>query len=184
MDYVLPYDEKIMQEETRVMRVVVGWLRDEGYVSFTFQQEGEQKYNKKSPDLTNFDSIKATTVPEAFQLWKQLIVDKEQVSISLPMGVATKKMGVIQGDFDYEETIRQLSRGVPGLNPDMWKDNFDADFIEWATSVNNQFRYMSGEGVREDLRNNDKRMWKLWGDRAVAGEMPEIVARTVTKQAK
>jgi len=173
LDFVLARDDKVTPDDSYLMRVVIGWLRDDKYVSFTYRQiVNEIKDKDITPSLKN-GGKKARTLEVAFNLWNDLIIEKEQVGIRLP-----RKLLLIDGT-DLQTALKQLG---DGSDPSNFADNLsDPEFSLWALKEDNQMVYFQDKKNEEEFNITNKfKMWRYWGEQASVGLIPEPVARTIT----
>lgn len=172
LDYVLASNVKVTPEDSLMMRVVVGWLRDGKYKSFTYRQEAKTFEGRDISPTVSGSGIKAGTAADAFELWRELIESKEQIGVNIP-----NKLFAVTG-VDLEAAIRDL----PGPKESKLTDNLsDPEFLEWVVRDDNQVAYFSDKQHTNDLYvTNAARMWRYWGEQAAEGVIPEPVARTIT----
>lgn len=173
LDFVLARNDQVTPDDSYLMRVVIGWLRDGKYVSFTYRQiENEIKDIDTTPSLKN-GGKKARTLEVAFNLWNDLIIEKEQVGIRLP-----RKL-LLNDGTDLQTALKQLG---DGRDPSNFTDNLgDPEFSLWALKEDNQMVYFQNKQNENDFNiTNSFKMWRYWGEQASAELIPEPVARTIT----
>jgi hypothetical protein len=172
LEYVNPYDSTTTPDATKIMRAVVGWLRNDKLVSFTYREQIS-------------DHKKANTIREAFGLWEDLISSKKQVAVALPLNIDLGTNGVIT-EKGYADAVGKLMPDAveKANNRDfdidkIFRDLQDPDFMEWILTDNNQVRFRSDRKNWVLMNKNHENIWRNWGEQASTGEQPEPVVRMV-----
>ncbi len=178
LDVVPPYNAATMPNNSKVVRAVVGWIRDGKYVSFTYRQEAV-KSAETHTDVSGQEDAKAKTVAEAFSMWQTLILSQEQVGLGLPYGLDVSDNDSTQQDV--AANIDKITRGLPQTDSSWWKNNLsDPEFKTWALLGPNQLQYFSTIANKKILMADSRAIWRLHGERIALGEAPEFVVRTIT----
>jgi hypothetical protein len=186
IDYVLPSDVKQMPNDVVMMRGVVGWIKEGEYTSFTYRQMSKRATvdgRKLLRDVSGMPAQKAATISEAFSLWKDLVLNKQQVGIRTPLSVFAGQDRQIT-DQDYNEYVKKIASEAFQKDPVRWSENInDPEFVQWATSENNQVRYMSDSKIKNAMFVTHKsEIWKYVGEQIAEGGIPDWVIRVVEVQ--
>ena len=170
LEYISPYDSKKTPENSKLARAVVGWLEENSYDTFTYQENSR-------------GNVKATTLAEAFSNWNELISSKKQVIVCLPDAVAMDDSWNIS-DKDYQDVVPRLMKETQINDSSRWKNDLDdPGFLEWALSKDSQLRYFSVKSQRLNLWiTNRLKIQRYWGELTSAGKMPEPVVRVIRTQ--
>ena len=186
IDAVVPTDAKNMPEESRIVRAVVGWLdSDNNYSSFTYLQESVRNKDNGVRDLSGQKNEKAAKMKDAFELWRPLVTNAEQVGLAFSFSIAEGENVLLIDDVKFESYFRQLIQEAHIRRPDRWNETIqDPKFAEWVFSPDSQVRYMSNRlNQRKWIIDHRQLVWRWWGEQATKpiaeGGMPELVVRLV-----
>jgi hypothetical protein len=180
LEYVLPRDSKTMSQETKVMRAVVGWIRDGKYVTFTYKQEGVS--SKVFPNLSGQPTQKAQSVQEAFELWQQMINNQEQVGVGIPLNILVNATGNMSED-EFQKVFPQLISEIHDRDSAMWPESVeDPEFKSWALSDRSLLKAWSKSTLlaRQTTVSNRKKAWRYMGEQAAINKLLEPTLRSVT----
>lgn len=178
IDFVTPVDVALMPDETILSRAVVGWIRNDEYVSFTYQQESERGEGSIRK-LTGTGNEKAKSIDQAFRLWQSQVDSNEQIALGLPSLIFLGVDGENLTDDVFETSLRRIVKEAPNQNSDLWSSNLrDPEFIRWALTENNQMKFAGNKKWNTDWRITHKNtMWRYRGELIVDGKGPELVVR-------
>jgi len=186
IDFVLPTDVKQTPKDIVALRGVVGWIRNGEYISFTYKQpsfRGTQSGYEKLRDVSGTTAQKANSVKDASKLWSDLIEEKQQVGVRMPLSVFAGQ-NVDVTDQNYEKYVEDLSSEVFLEDPILWSETIsDPEFVRWALTGNNQLRYMTDSKNRKEwLINNRMTFWQYRSLGIADGKLPELFVRVVEVQ--
>lgn len=173
IDYVLAHSEIAAPDDSFMSRGVVGWIRNDEYVTFTYLQGA--KLSAKGLPYISGPGHKANKISDAMDLWQGLLDNREQIGVYMP------DLLKFDSKSDFATAFNECVNSLPIVSPLYFNASLqDPFFAEWALKPDNQIHYFSDSAKEKDFYLTHRMTeWRFWGEQASIGEMPEQVIRMI-----